>query len=207
MYARLMITLVVFTLSFPMSASAEGTVTEPSSNITFKVKSDDGLVLLGVGIRKFLFIKGYATAMYVDPVGFKKAVKDRSTDGLGKAIQYGTYKRRILLHFLRNVRGKKVQEVFRAALKKAMTPEDFEAQQGEIDKFLEGCMDLKKNDVFSMYSDGGKTKILHGKRVVYEGRNAVFNRGMWGGYFGPDPVSEELRESMVKRAPLVLDGE
>jgi hypothetical protein len=205
---RSIVLTLLLLMSCPRWAGAqEETVTEPASGVQFPVKSKDGLVLLGVGIRKFLMIKGYATAMYVEPEGFRKAVADRSLRGLADSVMDGKYTRRLLLHFLRHVSGEKVRDVFRAALKKSMTPEDYAAEEKEIEGFLAGCWDLEKGEVFTLYSAaGGKTQILQGSRVVYDGSSRRLARGMWGGYFGKTPVCQKLQDSMLTRAALILDG-
>jgi len=205
---RVVTAFLLVLMLLPVRAGADDveTVTEPSSGLKFSTRTEGGLVLLGVGIRKFLMIKGYATAMYVDAEGFKKAVTDRSIEGMGRAIQFGEFPRRLLLQFVRNVGAERVKDVFRAALKKSMTQEDFKAEEEEIEKFLSGCWDLKEGDIFTLYSAGVKTTILHGDRLVYEGTSVRLGRGMWGGYFGKDPVSLTIRESMLARASLILDG-
>ena len=185
-------------------AIGEEYVTEPASGLKFVTEADDGLVLLGVGIRKFLMVKGYATAMYVDAEGFKGAVSGRSVEEMGQNIQFGSYHRRLLIQFLRSVSADRVKKVFRAALKKSMTPGDYATEAKEIERFLDGCWKLEKGDIFTLESSGGRTKIYHGSRLVYEGDHVLLNRGMWGGYFGKTPVSEQIRETMLKRAALIL---
>jgi len=187
----------------------ESTLKEPATGVSFPVTSSAGLTLLGVGVRKKLVFNVYAAALYVDGPGLRDASGgDNSLKKLNRAMLFGTFRRRLVLHFVRPVPAEKVRAAFQDSLTNNMTKEDYEAEEESITRFLDSCEDIGKFDSFSFESSGSLVKVRLGTRTLFGARSLRLVRGMWGSYFGRRPIDEALRKNLLqmRRAEVLGSG-
>lgn len=188
-----------------VSVMAE-TVKESSTGVEFASESADGLVLLGVGVRKKLVFNVYAAALYVDAAEFAEALDDKGAAGANRVVHRSGIKRRMILHFVRDVPAEKIRTAFRNSLESNMSAGDYAAESARIDTFLASCTDVKKGELFVFESKGDFVKVkLRGKTIFKAGSRRLM-RGMWGSYFGKRPINETLRKNLLKRSSNLLNS-
>jgi len=199
------LTLLVLALALlPWSASGdEGKVKEPATGVEFPA-SRDGMQLMGVGVRKKLVFNVYAAALYLSGDDFKAGLKDSTAKEIYKVVRYGSFKKLMVLHFVRDVPADKVREAFGEALRANMPDADWEAEKDRVDAFLAGCVDVKSGQAYELRTQGAKLKLSLGSKILFEAESKALAAGMWGSWFGAHPISESLRDELVSRADKVL---
>jgi hypothetical protein len=200
---NIFIAVVMILLMATIPALAES-VKEPSTGVEFAAETSDGLALLGTGVRKKLVFNVYAAALYVDVQGFTEAIADKGASEANRVVHRSGIKRRMILHFVRDVPAAKIRKAFRSSLEANMSPGDYSAESERIETFLASCTDVKKGDLFVFESKGDRVKVkLRGKTIFKAGSRRLM-RGMWGSYFGKRPINEKLRQGLLARSGKLL---
>jgi hypothetical protein len=204
---RACLTVVVLALllaALPCAAD-DGKVEEPATGISFQTAGPDGMVLLGVGVRKKMVFNVYAAALYVDAAALARETEhSTAAERVNKAVWTGWVPRVMLMHFVRDVPADKVREAFRESLANNMTVEDFNAEKAGIEEFLNGVSDVKKGEVFTFRSSGEDMRILQGKKEIFNRSGRKLMAGMWGSWFGKKPICPKLKKDLISRAAEVL---
>jgi len=195
---KIVMILLAMTVSLPVAGADGEGYKEPATGVSFPLVARDGLVLMGAGVRKKLVFNVYAAALYVAPDGLRKRAT-ATTKSLNKTVRSSGLKRRLLLHFVRNVSGAKVAEAFRDSLVHNMSKEDFAAEEETINEFLGRCPDIKKGQVFILSTSGSTTKINVGSTHLLTTSSRRLARGLWGSYFGERPICKTLRKNLLSR--------
>ncbi len=204
---HLLILIATLLLASASPAPAGEGLKESATGVLFPLTSDDGLQLLGVGVRKKLVFNVYAGALYVDADGLAKAVGDKGAKGANKAVHRGRFQRRMLLHFVRDVPAAKIREAFKDSLVHNMSKEDFAAEEKNIEEFLESCTDVKKGQVFQFESRNDRVVVKLAGRTTFDRTSRRLVVGMWGSYFGKRPVDDSLRKGLLRRAAELLGAQ
>ncbi len=177
---------------------------EEATGVKFASETSDGLVLLGTGVRKKLVFNVYAAALYVDAKGFADAVGEKGVSEANRVVHRSGIKRRMILHFVRDVPAAKIRGAFRGSLEANMSDDDYAAESERIETFLASCTDVKKGDLFVFESNGDRVKVkLRGKTFFKAGSRRLM-RGMWGSYFGKRPINEKLRQGLLTRSSVLI---
>ena len=180
-------------------------VPEPATGVEFPVEAGRGLTLLGVGVRKKLIINVYASAIYVAPAKMKKHVKNLEPKSIYHSLVYGAFPRRMVLHFVRDVGGDKIKGAFKASLSKNLSKEDLEHEKEVLEDFYKVCeRGVKKGQQFIVDTSGRRVRITLGGKLVFKIKSKRLARGMWMSWFGRHPISEEMRKTLISRAPEIL---
>ena len=194
---------ITFLLLLCPPAQAEE-VKEAATGIEFAADTGDGLSLLGVGVRKKLVFNVYAAALYVDGAAFVEAVGEKGVAGANRVVHRSGIRRRMVLHFVRDVPAEKIRKAFRNSLESNMSAKNYAAESERIETFLASCTDVSKGDLFVFESKGDRVKVkLRGKTIFKAGSRRLM-RGMWGSYFGKRPINEDLRKGLLRRSAALL---
>lgn len=177
---------------------------EAATGIEFASVASDGLVLVGVGVRKKLVFNVYAAALYVDAVALKEAVGEEGVAGVNQVVHKSGIKRRMILHFVRDVPAEKIRTAFRNSLESNMSAQDYAVEAGRVDRFLDSCTDVKEGDLFVFESNGDFVKVALRGQTIFKAGSRRLMRGMWGSYFGKRPINEALRKGLLKGSGQLL---
>jgi hypothetical protein len=173
---------------------------EAATGIEFAAETSDGLALLGTGVRKKLVFNVYAAALYVDLEGFVEAIGEKGTSEANRVVHRSGIRRRMILHFVRNVPAAKIRAAFRYSLEANMSAKDYAAESGKIETFLASCTDVNKGDLFLFESKGDRVKVKLRGQTIFKAGSRRLMRGMWGSYFGKSPINEKLRQGLLRRS-------
>ena len=203
--AQVVSLIFVFLSLLPAASRAEdGKVMEPSTGVQFEAELD-GLSLIGVGVRSILVFDVYAAGLYVDAAGMDEYLKASKKKNLYNAVVYGGFKKRMILHFVRSADADKIRGAFREALEANMTREELDQEKDNIERFLAACEGgVKDGQRFEFVATGRKVKILQAGDAIFETDSVTLTRGMWKGWFGSEPVQEDLKAALVSRCAEVL---
>jgi hypothetical protein len=177
---------------------------DPKSKVPFAIEDGD-LVLLGTGLRvkKIIFsFKAYAVGFYIDKSavdGPLASFKGKpATDELRTVLQTGDFEKTLVLHFLRDLKAKKIQDAMREALEEGSDPEG-------LAQFISYFPEVKKGERCTFrWAPGGTLETS----MTGEGKPPITDRAfaekLFGLYVGPDPLQKDFKPGMVARAAEVL---
>jgi hypothetical protein len=194
--------LCVFVAAGRLGAGPQ--VKEPATQVEFAAKSaDGGLSLLGVGVRtKTMFnVKVYAAALYVTdsavegPLAVHKG--KTTTPAFFKDLTWGDFKKRIVLHFVREVTADQV----RGAFKESLTTAD----KAKVEAFVAAFGDTKVGQEYVLdWAPGGTLEITALGQPKPPIADKAFAAAVFGIWLGEKPIQEELKRALVSRAGEVL---
>ncbi len=185
MIGRFLSVLLIFIMTtIPVSAEKIGGVNLPET----LTAGGENLVLNGAGLRKKLWVKVYAGALYL---------KEKSDDA--QKIIEAEEPMTIRLHFIREgVDSKKLVDAWNEGFESS-TGGNMEPLQSEINRF-NACFnqETKENDVYDlMYIPG------QGVNVVIEGalkdtiKGLEFKKALFGIWLGENTGLKDLRKEML----------
>jgi hypothetical protein len=205
--------------------SAQNTVTEPSSGVSFPVElaTPDGgrhqLAGTGIRTRTVLNVKVYAFGLYLDAAGARQALaafagrpaEDLARDGaFYDALLRMGFPMSLRLVMTRNVGGEQMAEAFDGALRSRVVAAAGRGMAGgeaalerfrgyfSLDRLTEGAELL-----FSCTAEG----TLH-TRVSGEARPPIASRALcWAlfdVYLGRNPISRDGKRTAISRIPALL---
>jgi hypothetical protein len=178
---------------------------DPKSDVAFATEQD-GMALLGTGLRikkiAFFKFKAYAFGFYIDEAAVEGPLAPFKgkpvSDEMRKVLQTADVKKELVLHFLRDLDAKKIQNAMREALEKGTDPK-------VLDQFISYFPEIKKGQRCTLrWVPGGTIETV----MVGESKPAITDRAfaekLFGLYVGPDPLQKDFKESVVARASEVL---
>jgi len=185
---------------------------EPSTSIPFPTtlgsSSNNGMVLGGVGVRKYAaFVKVYAVGAYFDKKAMLDVIKKGNKNDIEKALLDPTYPRTIRMVMNRGLSA----DTFVNGCIKSVEPKLKGTKQVTVatfDKFksLFPKTDLSEFDEFEFFISGDILLITSGsssgRRVVDGGNRSMqsrpFTEALCDCYFGKDTVSPTLKKDVLK---------
>jgi hypothetical protein len=183
-------------------------IKEPASGVEFDATDRDGLKLLGAGVRRMMVFNVYALALYVPGDKLEKELGGKTDpESLYRAVIYGTFKKRALLHFVRGIGGDKVRDAFRASLEGNMAAEDLAAEKATLERFYDimASGGVSDGDVFEFVTEGSKVRVTKGSKEIFSADTVRLARGLWMGWFGANPVCPKLKAALVSRVKEVVE--
>ena len=194
--------ILAMVLAAPVAADAGENVKEPATGISFSVE-DGGYALLGVGVRKKLVFNIYAAALYVKVPDALEPLREGKTPYA--PIIYGAFPRKMIMHFVRNVPGAKAKETFRSNLDRVMTAAERGQCVEDRKRYLDSMGgDIKKGQRFVLDYRNNRIRAWLGKKMIYETSNRVLIRGIFRIWYGPEPLSDDLKQGLVSRLNSVI---
>lgn len=195
--------LLVLAMVLAAPVHAEETVKEPATGISFSVV-DGAYALLGVGVRKKLVFNIYAAALYVKvPDALEPLRKGETPYG---PIIYGAFPRKMIMHFVRDVPGEKSKEAFRSNLDRVMTEAERDQCVEDRKRYLDSMGgDIGKGQRFVLDYRNNRIRAWLGEKKIYETGNRVLIRGIFRIWYGPEPLSDDLKQGLVSRLDQLIN--
>lgn len=198
-----------------LDAHAAATVNEKATGVAFPIVREQAgaahpLDLTGTGVRTKLVFKVYAFALYVDGTAAKTELSrfaGRTADALRAdpafyaAVAGGTFDRLAVLHFVRTVDGKKMQEAMTEAMDRGLPAAD-PARAAFLALWNDEIKDGE--EVLLHFSPSGTVTLLRGGKSVGAVASPLLARCLLQSWLGPDPVSTDIQAGVVARFPEVL---
>ena len=176
---------------------------DPKSEVAFAIDNGD-LTLLGTGLRikkiAFLKFKAYAFGFYVDKAAADLApFKGKpASDDLRKALQTGDFKKELVLHFMRDLDAKKIQDAMREALEKGTDPK-------VLDQFIAYFPEIKVGERCTLrWVPGGTIETVMMGQEKPPITDRAFAEKLYGLYVGPKPLQKDFKDATVARVGDVL---
>ena len=176
---------------------------DPKSEVAFAVDNGD-LTLLGTGLRikkiAFLKFKAYAFGFYVDKAAADLAAfKGKpASDDLRKALQTGDFKKELVLHFMRDLDAKKIQDAMREALEKGTDPK-------VLDQFIAYFPEIKVGERCTLrWVPGGTIETVMMGQEKPPITDRAFAEKLYGLYVCPKPLQKDFKDGTVARVGDVL---
>lgn len=171
-------------------------VKEPRTGVEFQQKRSDGKTLLGMAVRSKFGFKVYAVAFYAD-------LSERfSRERGGKPERWlisSEVPRVLVIHFVRNVPGKKMQETFRENMRENMTEKDLEGSREELERFFATMANgARKGERVEFERLDKRVRISAGGKVIYETSDPAVMNAFFAVYFGPKSVAPDLPRGVKK---------
>lgn len=175
--------LALLLLALPSAArEREGVVAEPLITV-----EGHPLQLLGMGLRKKLWIKVYLASLYVE----------RPSEDAAEVISSEQIKR-VQMNMLRDLeRGKIVEAVQQGFERNAAA--QMPRLQARLDRFLAAIPDLRGGETIVItYLPGRGTRVKagSGEQIVVQGKD--FADALFSVWLGPSPVDGDLKGEMLR---------
>jgi hypothetical protein len=215
----IVLTAVALALTTPVPAAAAGPDTwkEPATGEVFPVTvtapgGTAPLALTGGGVRTKMVFKVYAFGFYVDPAAAatglaawagKPADALRQDKGFYAALVEFPGDKLAAMKFVRNLEGAQIGDALDAAVARTLPSTDPARAQ-----FRALWKDpIKKGDEsWIVIRSGGEVAVVRGGKVVGTVDSKPLGKALLLAWFGPEPVSESIREGAVERIPHLLAG-
>ena len=181
----------------PGAAAAED-VTEPRTGVRFAT-SDDGMTLLGTGVRTrtMLKVKVYAVGLYVADEALRgplAAFKGRTSSAeFYNQLVWGDFRRQVTMKFTRDVTRDQIQGAFRESLGSA--------NRARLDAFLGYFNDTKSGQEYVLRwvpGTGLETTVAGQKKPAINDKE--FAAAVFGIWLGPRAIQEDIKRGLVSRA-------
>jgi hypothetical protein len=170
----------------------ESSGTEFPSTLTISVEDQEiDLRAAGTGLRKKAWFKVYAACFYVE-----RSV-DLGENPYEQAI-HGDFPKRFVMHFLRDVGAKKIRGAFRDGIRKTL-PEGPESRDEVVDAFCDLFTEEagKGGRIVLTYLPGRGLSAAQAGEILGEAKDPELIAAIWATWFGEDPISEDLKKSLV----------
>ncbi len=200
---RIALFVLLIAVFLPAEGEAAETIKEPATGIEFDATLDGGYALVGVGVRKKLAFKVYATALYVKLP--EAAAPLKGTKDVYGAIVKGTFPRKMVMHFNLPVPGKKAKSTFRKNFDRVMSEADQAKCVEDRARYLEAMGgNIKKGERYVMDYADGRIRVYLAGNLVYETTNKTMIQGIFSIWYGPKPLDEKLKKALLSRLGTVL---
>jgi len=208
---------VALGLASPAPAAAGGSDTwkEPATGEAFPLTvtppgGTTPLALTGGGVRTKVVFKVYAFGLYVDPAAAAKGLAAwagkpadalRRDKGFYTALVDFPGDKLAAMKFVRDLEGAQIGDALDAAVARTLPTTDPARTQ-----FRALWKDpIKKGDEsWIVIRSGGEVSVVRGGTVVGTVDSKPLGRALLLAWFGPEPVSESIREGAVERIPELL---
>ncbi len=196
----------------PLSAQE---ITEPATGTKFPVQrpfldeaGQPTVQCVGTAVRKRLVFKVYGMCLYVDLDGLRqRAAGTRlSTDDTARLLIEGDVPRGFVLQFVRDVGKDNIVEAFREGLQKNWPGGGFSESAPSVQQFLNAVgHDITKGQEIRLWLDaGGNVTVQFAQRPAVRIADATLARAIAGIWLGTQPVSPDIRASLLKDLPARL---
>jgi hypothetical protein len=199
---KLFTVAAVFLVAGLARSLAAQEVKEPRTGVTFPVK-EDGMTLLGVGVRTktFLKVKVYAAGLYVAdaPLAGPLAVhRGRTgTPQFYRDLVWGDFPKAIVMKFVRDTTGSQIRDAFYEALPNV--------DRARLDLLASHFGTPRKGDtVVVRWAPGGVIQTTAAGVVKPPIGDKAFAAAVFGIWLGEKPIQEDLKRDLVSRAAEVL---
>jgi len=186
-------------LAVPLGAQE---VNEPRTGVSFPVK-EDGMTLLGVGVRTktFLKVKVYAAGFYVADAALAGALavhRGRTgTPAFYRDLVWGDFPKAIVMKFVRDTTASQIRDAFYEALPSV--------DRARLDLFASHFGTPRKGDtVVVRWAPGGVIQTTAAGVVKPPIADKAFAAAVFGIWLGEKPIQEDLKRDLVSRAAEVL---
>jgi len=170
---------------------------EPATSISFPALCN-GMSLAGVGVRiKYVFVKVYAVGAYFDPIAMM-AVKKGNQAEIERALLDPTYPRTIRIVMNRGLSVSKFIDAIVEAVEPRLKGKHLETLEEFKELFPK--VDLIEGDEVEL-TIRGEVLLLKTALGVGTITSRSFTAAMCDVYFGNEPVSPTLKESVMKGIP------
>jgi hypothetical protein len=198
--------LLVSVLAIARGAAATEDVVEESTGHKFPtsvVYDGKPYALLGVGVRKKVVVKVYAMALYGEVEGGNAvwpAIMHSAGVERAAKIAETPFPKLAVLVFQRDVDWQKIQEAYKESLEPLLSeraPADLRRAAQEFVGLF--GRDMKEGQEIRIHTDAGGQIIVELAGAKKLGpRNVELVRAGWGIWLGRDPISDSLREGLVR---------
>jgi len=181
---RLAAFLVVCALAVPTVWAGEVAEVTMADDVTV---GDTNLVLVGMGLRKKLWVKVYVAGLYLES----------PTTSAPDALKMAGPKR-VVMHFLTNKANKKKMDAAWVEGFEANSPSNYGALKERVQTFADLFPDLKVGDEveLTMVPGAGTSVTLNGeKKGIIDGDD--FAEALLKVWLGGHPPTEELKVGML----------
>jgi hypothetical protein len=186
-------------LAMPLGAQE---VKEPRTGVSFPVK-EDGMTLLGVGVRTktFLKVKVYAAAFYVADAALTGPLavhRGRTgTPAFYRDLVWGDFPKAIVMKFVRDTTASQIRDAFYEALPGV--------DRARLDLFASHFGTPRNGQtVVVRWGLGGVIQTTAAGEVKPPIADKAFAAAVFGIWLGEKPIQEDLKRDLVSRAPQVL---
>jgi hypothetical protein len=180
--------LLVLLLCAPVPAAEVAGVTF-AEQVT--LKDGEVLVLNGAGLRSKFFVKVYAAGLYLETPATEPA-----------AIIDAPGRKRIRMHFLRDVDARRITGAWREGFQANLGGEQLGPLVDRLERFNAFFPDISEGDeiVFELDPERGTEVIIAGdSRGVIPGQD--FMRALLRVWLGEQPADASLKEAWLRGAP------
>lgn len=160
--------------------------------VSFKYEGKDyNLKATGVATRKIFFVKIYSIASYLQENKGQKG-------NIIEQIMNPDNAKELIIKWVRDVGGKRVEEGYHEAFEKVLTKEEADTLKDEITEFASYFKDGVKNGEENVlrWIPGGVVEVDVNGKTVGTIKSEPFAKALWSIWFGSD--------SVVNRSDLVL---
>jgi hypothetical protein len=177
-------------------------VKEPRTGVSFPVKQD-GMTLLGVGVRTktFLKVKVYAAGFYVADAALAGPLavhRGRTgTPAFYRDLVWGDFPKAIVMKFVRDTTAAQIRDAFYEALPSV--------DRARLDLFASHFGTPRNGQtVVVRWAPGGVIETTAAGEVKPPIADKAFAAAVFGIWLGEKPIQEDLKRDLVSRAPQVL---
>jgi len=177
-------------------------VKEPRTGVSFPVKQD-GMTLLGVGVRTktFLKVKVYAAGFYVADAALAGPLavhRGRTgTPQFYRDLVWGDFPKAIVMKFVRDTTAAQIRDAFYEALPGV--------DRARLDLFASHFGTPRNGQtVVVRWGPGGVIETTAAGEVKPPIADKAFAAAVFGIWLGEKPIQEDLKRDLVSRAPQVL---
>ena len=177
-------------------------VKEPRTGVSFPVKQD-GMTLLGVGVRTktFLKVKVYAAGFYVADAALAGPLavhRGRTgTPQFYRDLVWGDFPKAIVMKFVRDTTAAQIRDAFYEALPGV--------DRGRLDLFASHFGTPRNGQtVVVRWGSGGVIETTAAGEVKSPIADKAFAAAVFGIWLGEKPIQEDLKRDLVSGAPQIL---
>ncbi len=179
------------------SAPVSSEVKEPSTEVGFEEVLPGDLVLVGVGHRTKFGFNVYAAAAYVHRSGLERMVASKRPLA---ELTTGTAERRVIMHFVRNAPGAKIQETFTETLGAILSDQEKETCAAELKRLHDSIgVDAPKGTRVTVSYKGGTVEISAAGTSIFKTSNSTMTRALFEVYFGGKTILPTLVKDIKAR--------
>ncbi len=192
---RLFLVLLLMVVPATFNATAQ-TLREPATGVEFPIQTSaygKTFTITGAGVRKRWGFKVYAIASYYEAGQLNKG-RDIATQ-----LIMDNASKLVTMQLVRNLEAAKLRDAFAEGLAKtlpnyAANP----ALKRDVDTLLNAFTDVKTGDKLQLiWIQGGDVYVTFKGAERARFKNALLASGIWQIWLGSNPVSTDLKKSLV----------
>lgn len=185
------ILMVLLTFVFATESKAEEYEGVKFDNAYF----DEGreLVLQGIGMKRFLFMKAFVAGLYLE----KNEDAMEVLDNVPKHLEVS--------YFL-SIPGHKLSSYTKSIMKRNISKEEYHRLEHELDKMESYFVDLEPGDRFSLtYLPDVGTKFAFNGNIIGVIKGEEFGRGIFSVWLGDQPMDQHIKQKILNEDQTYLN--